>query len=214
MMAKLDSITGKTFDKLTVLRDEGGGTVYCRCECGTEKFFNKSNVKSGKATSCGCSRVGKFKSHIKDTTGQKFGMLTVIEELPRRRVKCICDCGTEKIINKPHLLNGDIKSCGCLQKNIANINKTPYLVENTNIARIKNTKANSRSKSGIRGVCWDARKEKWRASIGFKCQKIELGNFDEIELATVARKAAEEKYFLPVIKKWEATQKKLGDETK
>ena len=53
--------------------------------------------------------------------GQKFGRLTVIEELPERNkhgkivYKCICDCGN--VVNADgHLLrNGTIKSCGCLR---------------------------------------------------------------------------------------------------
>lgn len=48
---------------------------------------------------------------------QRFGMLLVIEEAPTynnsARWLCQCDCGNKKIIRTSHLVNGDIKSCGC-----------------------------------------------------------------------------------------------------
>ena len=51
--------------------------------------------------------------------GQRFGFLTVIEpvfsdEDYRIRIRCKCDCGNETIVQAPTLLNGIVKSCGCL----------------------------------------------------------------------------------------------------
>lgn len=200
-MTAFDDLTGKTFNKLTALKDNGGGKIYCRCDCGTEKWFNKSNVKRGVTTSCGCTRKGKWESHIKDITGQRFGKLVVLKNLPNGKVLCHCDCGNDKVINKGHLLNGDILSCGCLRKQSANKNKVPFLVDGTNLALIKNNNPTSRSKSGIRGVSWDARRQKWRAQIGFKNKKIALGAFNDIADAIKARKAAEEKYYKPLLNK-------------
>ena len=53
--------------------------------------------------------------------GQKFGRLTVIEELSERNkhgkivYKCICDCGNTVNASGHLLRNGTIKSCGCLR---------------------------------------------------------------------------------------------------
>jgi hypothetical protein len=52
-----------------------------------------------------------------DLTGQKFGKLTVLglDRMEKRSYwKCICDCGTEKIVPVHRLKNGETKSCGCL----------------------------------------------------------------------------------------------------
>ena len=52
--------------------------------------------------------------------GQKFGRLTVLEELPERNkhglivYKCLCDCGNYKNVRGTHLRSGAVKSCGCL----------------------------------------------------------------------------------------------------
>lgn len=57
--------------------------------------------------------------NIKDITGQKYGMLTVIKQAPRKDKKikwiCKCECGNETIVSSGDLKNGHTKSCGCLK---------------------------------------------------------------------------------------------------
>lgn len=53
--------------------------------------------------------------------GQRFGRLLVAgvvvsEKRPRYRCQVICDCGTEKVVCPPSLLDGMTKSCGCLNR--------------------------------------------------------------------------------------------------
>lgn len=52
-----------------------------------------------------------------DLSGRRFGMLTVIEKVKVERGiykwKCLCDCGKEHLVTTWHLVNGDVKSCGC-----------------------------------------------------------------------------------------------------
>lgn len=51
--------------------------------------------------------------------GQKFGQLTVVEDVGSKNRKhywrCICDCGNEKIVDGASLRSGNTKSCGCLK---------------------------------------------------------------------------------------------------
>lgn len=55
-----------------------------------------------------------------DLSGMRFGRLTAVEPLYRRRNitiwKCLCDCGNEKTVQSNNLLNRHTQSCGCLQK--------------------------------------------------------------------------------------------------
>lgn len=60
--------------------------------------------------------------------GQKFGMMTIIEEsarknIKRRRFLCRCDCGKEKESDLIHLTQGNTVSCGC-KKAVLNKQRT------------------------------------------------------------------------------------------
>lgn len=61
-----------------------------------------------------------------DLTGQRFGRLTVIGVDDRGTQKtyfyCQCDCGNVKSIRSDSLLNGAIRSCGCLKKEQDRVN--------------------------------------------------------------------------------------------
>lgn len=49
--------------------------------------------------------------------------------------------------------------------------------------------------SGVTGVTWDKRTNKWKASIGYKGKTLHLGTFDSKQDAINARKQGEDKYF-------------------
>ena len=56
-------------------------------------------------------------------------------------------------------------------------------------------KAKSNSSSGITGVYWYSREEKWSAEIGINGKSIRLGLFNDKDEAIKARKMAEQKYY-------------------
>lgn len=67
------------------------------------------------------------KSHnFIDLTNQKFGRLTVLHFFEIKKGTtywlCRCNCGKEKIVNGSHLRRGNIKSCGCLQREVSSKN--------------------------------------------------------------------------------------------
>jgi hypothetical protein len=111
-MSKIVDLTGSIFGKLRVIcrnkSDKNGQSIFlCLCECGKEKLVLGNSLKSGLVKSCGCLNV-------KNIIGLKFGKLLVVREIEHKQYACICDCGTEKIVNKKSLLGGNTKSCGCL----------------------------------------------------------------------------------------------------
>ena len=61
-------------------------------------------------------------SWLIDLTGQKFGRLTVVENVPsstkstNARWRCKCDCGNEKTVLGISLRKGNSTSCGCYRK--------------------------------------------------------------------------------------------------
>ena len=61
-------------------------------------------------------------SACKDLTGQKFGLLVVIERAGSSpsgnalwRCACSCGAGMERVVKTPELSSGDTRSCGCLR---------------------------------------------------------------------------------------------------
>lgn len=89
-----------------------------------QKVFRASDLTAGKVLSCGCLRNERVREAIGNKlVGQKFGLLTVIEQADsireesgtiRTAWKCKCDCGNEVIVKTRDLIAGDTHSCGCL----------------------------------------------------------------------------------------------------
>lgn len=60
----------------------------------------------------------------KDLSGQRFGMLTVIEDTGKIQDRyvlwhCKCDCGEECFVNTKQLKRGTVTNCGCIPKTTA-----------------------------------------------------------------------------------------------
>jgi hypothetical protein len=100
----------------------------CLCKCGKTVTVRRNNLMSGTTKSCGCRKLKENKFFDKvSLIGKKFGKLKVIEfshretkQTKKRSVtktfwKCICDCGKECVKCRGNLLNGNTKSCGCLE---------------------------------------------------------------------------------------------------
>lgn len=63
-------------------------------------------------------------------TGQKFHQLTIIElhhqdKRWRRFYTCVCNCGKTRVVQGSHLISGNTRSCGCLHKDAALLNRLP-----------------------------------------------------------------------------------------
>ena len=60
-------------------------------------------------------------ARVKRLEGQRFGRLTVIQEVGRNKSGnalwlCKCDCGEEKVISSSSLRHGGTQSCGCIKR--------------------------------------------------------------------------------------------------
>lgn len=57
---------------------------------------------------------------MKDITGNRYGLLTVIERAGKidavQLIRCKCDCGNETIVRYPNLTSGTTTSCGCVKR--------------------------------------------------------------------------------------------------
>lgn len=98
-----------------------------------------------------------------------------------------------------------------LHKLIMNDLDNKYIIDHINRKRLDNRRENLRiatpqqnamnksiqpnNTSGVPGVSWRKDRNKWRAFITINRKQIALGNYENIDDAIAARKAAEEKYF-------------------
>jgi hypothetical protein len=103
-----------------------------------------------------------------DVVGRVFGRLTVlcdktVKSGERRRVSCKCECGNVTSVDPRLLLQGDTKSCGCLQKEVVSkiaserishgMSKTPeYNRWNKMKSRCHNPKDQKYKDYGGRGI--------------------------------------------------------------
>lgn len=155
---KTTDITGKTFGKLTVIRQMPErihkNTVWeCKCECRNICYVTKGHLTSGHTKSCGCLSKRPEAKNTNDLTGKTFGKLRVIEKTKKRSGsntvwKCKCECGNICYVSSQSLINGKTKSCGCLHKSLFSKN-----LEGKTFGKLKVIeKTNLRDNSGC--VIW------------------------------------------------------------
>lgn len=190
-----------------IKRENGRNYLYVNCpQCHEDKWMRKDTLDNAKVISCGCWNAKKNYKKPVDISGMWFDRLRAIEPTGKKDSEngsylwlCECKCGNKKIVSEGDLVSGTVKSCGCLGKENSIKNgkragetiKEKYCIEGTNVNNLT-AKTPKNNKSGIKGVSWDSRNEKWIAQIGFKGKNFYLGRFDTKEQAAEARKEAED----------------------
>lgn len=154
-MPKLIDITGQQFGRLTAVRRDVGSRWLCRCACGRETSVLSGNLRRGLQVSCGCQKKDRFADlgraqQPDDLVGRRFGMLLVLELMPRtgrlRDWRCRCDCGKEKAIRGADLTHGRSRSCGCVSpfRKTHGLSKTArYKAHQSSLRRVRKTAAPS-----------------------------------------------------------------------
>ncbi len=118
-----ENLTGKLFGRWKVIKYSNNNKWLCQCECGMIKVVNGQSLKNGKSKSCGClQKEVASEKHCSNLIGKQFGRLKVIGKLPSRNKKsywlCQCECGREHMASGNSLIQGLVKSCGCLFENM------------------------------------------------------------------------------------------------
>lgn len=125
-------LTGQVFGKWTVIekdieRTKATGATYCtcRCECGTIRSVRGQDLKNGKSSSCGCSK-------IKNLKGNRYGYLEALEidkSKHERLTYWLCKChGCGRIISiDSRSLQHGMQSCGCKRYDIVSEKMSAHL---------------------------------------------------------------------------------------
>lgn len=128
-MSRVKDETGNKYGLLTVLERAGSkngkAAWLCQCECGNQIKVTGDSLRRGNTVTCGSTehKVERMKkvgqANAKDITNQKFGKLVAIKPVGSADYggvlwECKCDCGNTHIAEYSNLVNGNVKSCGCL----------------------------------------------------------------------------------------------------
>lgn len=120
-------------------RPGDGKLVKVRCDCGTVKRVNASHFLHQTIRSCGClhreQAAVNMRANQRDNiagnrqdrppeplpAGTRFGRLTVTHDRDgaSRVIGVLCDCGTAFAASVKVLRRGDVRSCGCLRREVA-----------------------------------------------------------------------------------------------
>ena len=67
-MGKLIDLTGQIFGRWIVIGRASGHSKHtlwkCKCVCGTERLIDSYTLRTGRTTSCGCSKDGRTKTRL------------------------------------------------------------------------------------------------------------------------------------------------------
>lgn len=232
-MAKKTNLKGKIFGRWTVIsesdkRGKNGEILWnCRCICGNEKIVIAGNLRSGTSTSCGCFFKEMVSSNKTKSiqSGATFGELTVIRRSGSTNWKgnkealyiCLCSCGKSTLVSSSNLRTGNTKTCGHRRKELVEImnnkenikkkvstRRETDWVDNNSLSSISPQRKKSTGKtSSVIGVSKEKKTGKWKAQLMVKGTLVLSARFDNEEDAKAARKKAEDKYFKPILDKYE-----------
>jgi len=198
---RIVDLTGQTFGRLKVIRRapenwHGRVSWVCACECGNECIVRGHELQQKKTKSCGC--LQREPTTAVDLRDQSFGRLTALYPTDRRDHKgsviwhCSCGCGGETEVSQDRLVGGNTQSCGCLKKETqASLPNTLHYLDGTCIEFLEKRKHRNDNTSGHTGV-YLLKNGRYRAVIGFKGKRYNLGTYDTFEEAVEAREYAED----------------------
>ena len=130
------NLIGMMFGKLSVIEQTGNESNknkkrkywLCNCVCGGNSIVSSSDLVSGKTKQCkDCGRADTGRAKRKTIVGNKYGMLTVVNEIygivtksgkKITKCECICDCGEKVLRTRDHLFQSEVPSCGCVKREI------------------------------------------------------------------------------------------------
>lgn len=218
----IDPFIGTVFGSWEVMKLTDDKPYYydCKCKkCGKIYSVAKTSLVNKKSTMCRlcANKIKENRKIYTEIIGKTFGKLTVtgwsIDEKSGRTVyTCDCQCGNTTTAQYNELVTHKKKqSCGCLRKEL-----NRESIKNTYEAKREihqkasidgssafhlNERVSKNSTTGIKGVS-ETKNGRYRAYIVVARKQIYLGTFGTLEEAAAARKQAEERYFKPILDKY------------
>ena len=190
-----ESIIGQRFNRLVVIEDDGTrsskGEIkwLCQCDCGNLYHVLGYSLKNGRTKSCGCLNEEKKHERYKDLTNTETDNFKIIDRAYSKNQRvwwnCICKhCGQSVILNNN--LIGHQTSCGCRRGA-----SKDYMDSIRDLESRKSTKPTAKSSTGVRGVYFNKRKNRYQVFINVDKKTKYLGTYASLEEAAKIRREAE-----------------------
>ncbi len=224
-MPKFMDITNQRFGRLVAKqymgKDKNNQSLWlCKCDCieNNEIITNIHYLTSGDTKSCGCLKKEQLiernkKYNTYDLSGEYgIGYLNNNEEFyfdleDYNKIKNYY----WQISTNGYIYNRTSEEYILLHRLILNLSIEELTGDHIDLNRKNNRKYNLRicsmqensfnrglyknNTSGVTGVFWDGRIDKWTAQIKYNYKNIILGYYDDFNEAVEVRKQAEEEYF-------------------
>lgn len=147
-----------------------------------------------------------------DLTGRTCHHLTAVEYLGRNRWRWRCSCGKDTIAKAADVKAGRVQSCGHVLRRVARdqivIKNTVGHFDGTTVSALRRIMSAPVTR-GIRPRPTAGGIMTWQARIMLRGKEITLGTFPTREEAEEARRAAEQKYYAPIIKAYDEINRSL-----
>lgn len=218
---KLQDLTGYHFGKFTVIKQvekpqhikNRGRYWLCKCDCGNERIISTKDINRKLYISCGeCIQYNTYDLSGEygigyTSKGEKFYF--DLEDYDLIKEYSWSKTSLGYLIAYIKGSDNDFVYMHRLVLGLTNNNKYDVDHEKHNVydnrkemlricthqENIMNSKLSKNNTSGITGVRYDSKVNKWIACIMYNYKTIHLGAFDNFDDAVHARKKAEEKYF-------------------
>ncbi|EKS16958.1 AP2 domain-containing protein [Streptococcus sp. F0441] len=194
-----DDLTNQRFGRLTVLGDVGKRTSrgrvlwHCLCECGRVTFVQGDHLKKGRIRSCGCLNDEKKHERFKDLTNTETDNFKIIDRARSKNQRVYWNCICKHCGNHVELQSNQIArylSCGCKH----NRSTKERMAEISDPESLKTNKPTAKSTTGVRGVYFNKRKNRYQVFINVDKKPKYLGSTSSLEEAAKMRHEAEIEY--------------------
>lgn len=177
----IGDLAGHQFGRLTVISQSGKNgageiTWNCVCACGNQKVVSGSQLKLGMVKSCGCL-ASEHRSNFGSFAKMGSAASHTPEVIAKRAATSFGNPGSEQRQAAKKRLRQSLES------NIA-------IIDGANIPKIIDTKP--QSSNPYRGVCWNARKQRWMAYCTVRGIKWQCSRFETPEAAKAERDAKQQ----------------------
>ena len=196
-----------------ILFAKKGYAVIGKCDrCGNEKEIVARGLCGGCYKAFRRSSDFQYLDLTQKQIGKRYGKLLVTGVKDQRAknggfiVTCKCDCGNDFVTELKNLKDGSTKSCGCYRKELGKpawnknikFDEANGYFQKTHIPHLT-SKTPITNTSGVKGVSFNKKLQKYEAYITIRKKRIKLGFYKNLDDARKARERAEEKYFDPVL---------------